>query len=172
MQTNRRSREETDSDPESAPLHPALRHVRCGNEEDLEHSDEAQKRWAQAEKYAADLRKASSASPPKMRAKFTSRCFKMLVVSPSFRLCSVTSTQVGFPDEGNSELCWGSRRMLVERAQRQNLIIDLLSLPCFSGASSPICVSQAGAPGTGKTTFIQNLASAYGSQDDGASLGL
>ncbi len=28
-------------------------------------------------------------------------------------------------------------------------------------------IAQAGAPGTGKTTFIQNLASAYGSQDDG-----
>jgi len=44
------------------------------------HSEEAQKRWAQTEKYAADLRKASSASPPKMRAKYTSRCFKILVV--------------------------------------------------------------------------------------------
>ena len=77
---DRRSREQTDSDPESAPLHTALRHVRCGNEDDLNESEDAQKRWAQAEKYAADLRKASSASPPKMRAKFTSRCFKMLVV--------------------------------------------------------------------------------------------
>ncbi len=76
----RRSREETDSDLESAPLHPALRHVRCGNEEDMEDSEEAQKRWDQAEKYAADLRKASSTTP-KMRAKFTNRCFKMLVVS-------------------------------------------------------------------------------------------
>ena len=77
----RRSREETDSDVESAPLHPALRHVRCGNEEDMEDSEEAQKRWNQAEKYAADLRKASSTTTPKMRAKFTNRCFKMLVVS-------------------------------------------------------------------------------------------
>ncbi|CAL5223918.1 g6516 [Coccomyxa viridis] len=100
-----RSREETDSDVESAPLHPALRHVRCGNEEDMEDSEEAQKRWDQAEKYAADLRKASSTTTPKMRAKFTNRCFKMLV---------------------------------------------------------------AGAPGIGKTTFIQNLASAYGSQDEGS----
>ena len=35
-----------------------------------------------------------------------------------------------------------------------------------------IPVAQAGAPGTGKTTFIQNLASAYGSQDDGMALSL
>ncbi len=49
-------------------------------EDDLVHSEEAQKRWAQTEKYAADLRKASSAGPPKMRAKYTSRCFKILVV--------------------------------------------------------------------------------------------
>ena len=40
----------------------------------------------------------------------------------------------------------------------------------FSAAASPISVLQAGAPGTGKTTFIQNLASAYGSQDEGTPL--
>ena len=44
-------------------------------------------------------------------------------------------------------------------------------LSCFSAAALLLCDVQAGAPGTGKTTFIQNLASAYGSQDEGASLG-
>ena len=55
--------------------------VRCSDDDEVLNAEEAQKRWAQTEKYAADLRKASSASPPKMRAKYTSRCFKMLVVS-------------------------------------------------------------------------------------------
>ena len=76
-----RSHEETESDVESAPVHPALRHLRCVNEHEMTDSEEAQKRWAQTEKYAADLRKASSTSPPKMRAKCTSRYFKILVVS-------------------------------------------------------------------------------------------
>lgn len=76
-----RSHEETESDVESAPLHPALRHVRCVTEHEMTDSEEAQERWAQTEKYAADLRKASSTSPPKMRAKCTSRYFKILVVS-------------------------------------------------------------------------------------------
>ena len=40
----------------------------------------------------------------------------------------------------------------------------------FSAAASPNSVLQAGAPGIGKTTFIQNLASAYGSQDEGTPL--
>ena len=55
--------------------------MRCSDDDEVLNAEEAQKRWAQTEKYAADLRKASSASPPRMRAKYTSRCFKMLVVS-------------------------------------------------------------------------------------------
>ncbi|CAK0738433.1 hypothetical protein CVIRNUC_001042 [Coccomyxa viridis] len=104
-----RAKEDSQSD-EELPIPRALVDmppVRCSDDDEVLNAEEAQKRWAQAEKYAADLRKASSASPPKMRAKYTSRCFKMLV---------------------------------------------------------------AGAPGTGKTSFIQNLASAYGSQDDGPSM--
>ena len=77
-----RSREEESHSDIEIPLPHALRHVRCGNEDEMTDSEEAaQKRWAQTEKYAADLRTASSASPPKMRAKYTNRCFKMLVVS-------------------------------------------------------------------------------------------
>lgn len=102
----RRSREETDSDPDSAPLHPALRQVRCGDEDDLTDSEEAQKRWAQAENYAADLRKASSASPPKMRAKFTTRCFKMLVVRSLHLSAPCVITPDCFPNKGESQLFW------------------------------------------------------------------
>ncbi len=75
-----RTHEETESDIQTAPLHPALRHVRCVNEHEMTDSEEAQERWAQTEKYAADLKRASSTSPPKMRSKSTSRYFKILVV--------------------------------------------------------------------------------------------
>ena len=78
-----RAKEDSQSDDE-LPIPRALLHlppVRCSDDDEVLNAEEAQKRWAQTEKYAADLRKASSASPPKMRAKYTSRCFKMLVVS-------------------------------------------------------------------------------------------
>ena len=81
-----RAKEDSQSDDE-LPIPRALVDlppVRCSDDDEVLNAEEAQKRWAQTEKYAADLRKASSASPPKMRAKYTSRCFKMLVVSLGF----------------------------------------------------------------------------------------
>ena len=48
-----------------------------------EPDDEVQKRWDQAELYAADLRRASTPSPPKMRANYSTRYFKILVVRPT-----------------------------------------------------------------------------------------
>ena len=87
-----RAKEDSQSDDE-LPIPRALVDlppVRCSDDDEVLNAEEAQKRWAQAEKYAADLRKASSASPPKMRAKYTSRCFKMLVVSLGFHPTSST----------------------------------------------------------------------------------
>ena len=48
-------------------------------------SDEAAlRRWKQAQLYEADLRKASAASSPKMRNRFSTRCLKVLVVSKQY----------------------------------------------------------------------------------------
>ena len=75
--------------------------MRCSDDNETLNTEEAQKRWAQTEKYAADLRKASSASPPKMRAKYTSRCFKMLVVS-----WGPTLSRAGATEYSPSEFSW------------------------------------------------------------------
>ena len=90
-----RAKEDSQSDDE-LPIPRALVDlppVRCSDDDEVLNAEEGQKRWAQTEKYAADLRKASSASPPKMRAKYTSRCFKMLVVSLGSH--SISSTYHG-----------------------------------------------------------------------------
>ena len=104
-----------------------------GEEED----DEAHKRWNQAELYAADLRRASTPSPPKMRANYSTRYFKILVVRLKEHLWDA-----GLCHESSTCL------LLVQGlSPRRGLLL------------------QAGAPASGKTTFIQNLASSYGHED-------
>lgn len=70
----------SDDDATHEESQPSTPHSPAHGEE--EDDDEVRERWNQAELYAADLRRASTPSPPKMRASYSTRYFKILVVRP------------------------------------------------------------------------------------------